>query len=41
MSYTNYQRILRILKFYEKRGQNREFANAIYRNIIKQKYEKH
>jgi len=42
MSYTPLQRILRVMRFYEKRGQNREnTVNVIYRKIIKQKYEKH
>ena len=38
MSQTPYQRIKRILKFYENRGVNKENINIIYRQIIKQKY---
>ena len=34
------QRINRILKFYHERGQNREFANKVYRKIINQKLNK-
>ena len=34
------QRINRILKFYHERGQNREFANKVYRKIINQKLKK-
>jgi len=33
------QRINRVLKFYHERGQNREFANKVYRNIIKKKFQ--
>jgi len=39
MSATPYQRILRVLRFYASRGQNREFANKVYRNIIKKKFQ--
>lgn len=28
------KRINRIMKFYEYRGQNREFVNTVYRNVI-------
>lgn len=28
-------RINRVLKFYESRGQNREFVNRVYRSILK------
>jgi hypothetical protein len=34
------QRIKRILTFYEKRGQNRESVNKIYRKIIAKKFAK-
>lgn len=34
------QRIKRIMDFYYKRGQNREFVNQVYKNILKQKCEK-
>ena len=37
---TDLQRIKRILTFYEKRGQNRERANRIYRKIIAKKFAK-
>lgn len=30
-------RINRVIKFYTDRGQNREFVNSVYRNIVKQK----
>lgn len=36
---TPLQRINRVLKFYELRGQNRERVNNVKRNILKQKYE--
>ena len=36
---TPLQRINRVLKFYELRGQNRERVNNVNLNIIKQKYE--
>lgn len=39
MSQTPYQRIKRILKFYENRGVNKESVNTVLRKIIKQKYE--
>ena len=31
------QRIRRIMDFYYNRGQNREFVNEVYRNILKKK----
>jgi len=40
MSYTPLQRILRVMKFYYGRGQNRESVVNVYRKIIKQKYGK-
>jgi hypothetical protein len=40
MSYSNYQRIKRVLNFYYSRGTNKESANTVYRKIIKQKLEK-
>ena len=36
---TPLQRINRVLKFYELRGQNRERVNEVKRKILKQKYE--
>lgn len=36
---TPLQRINRVLKFYELRGQNRERVNNVNLNILKQKYE--
>ena len=36
---TPLQRINRVLKFYELRGQNRERVNNVNLKIIKQKYE--
>lgn len=27
-------RINRVIKFYQERGQNREFVNRVYRNVI-------
>jgi hypothetical protein len=32
------QRILIVQKYYYNRGNNREFVNSVYLNIIKQKY---
>jgi hypothetical protein len=35
---SNLQRILRVMSFYYKRGCNKESVNAIYKKILKQKY---
>lgn len=35
---TLYQRVLRILKFYESRGQNRESVNKVKRKILALKF---
>ena len=40
MSYSNYQRIKRVLNFYHSRGTNKESVNSVYRKIIKEKLEK-
>lgn len=40
MRQTPLQRVNRVLKFYELRGQNRERVNNVKRNILKLKYEK-
>jgi len=37
---TNLQRIKRILNFYYKRGINSERSNKVYRNILKQKFNR-
>ena len=34
------KRVIDIMKYYEKRGVNKENINTIYRNILKLKYEK-
>ena len=34
MSYSNYQRIKRVINFYYKRGVNKESVNNVYRKII-------
>lgn len=39
MSQTPLQRINRILRFYEKRGTNKESVNNVYRKILKKKLE--
>jgi len=31
--YSNWQRILRIMEFYHKRGVNKEIVNEVYRKI--------
>jgi hypothetical protein len=33
------QRINRVMNFYYKRGQNREFVNEVYRSIINLKFK--
>lgn len=38
MNQSNLQRIRRVLKFYELKGQNRERVNTIYYKILKHKY---
>lgn len=40
MKMSTIQRINRVMKFYELRGQNRERVNNVKRNYLKQKYEK-
>jgi len=37
MKQTPYQRIKRVMLFYEKRGVNKESVNDIYRTILKQR----
>jgi len=37
MKQTPYQRILKVMKFYYNRGQNRELVNKVYIKIIKTK----
>lgn len=40
MSQTPLQRINRILRFYEKRGTNKESVNSVYRKILEIKFKK-
>jgi len=40
MSLSPLQRILIVMNYYYRHGVNRESVNTVYRNILKQKYEK-
>jgi hypothetical protein len=34
------QRVLRVMKFYASRGQNRENVNTVYKKILREKFKK-